>query len=87
MFYVTLNFFGFGPATMSPLFAGTTVGLGVALILILSLLSPISLWFAKIFAKWNLESKMPKRKPRRRKGVSEPRSAEPQEAIFIGIND
>ncbi len=87
VFYAALNFFGFGPTAMSPLFAGTTVGIGVALILILALLSPISLWFARIFSKWNLQSKLPKRKPRRVKPTVEPKSAEPQEAIFIGIND
>ncbi|MFA5236102.1 MAG: hypothetical protein WC399_04610 [Bacilli bacterium] len=86
-FYAALNFFGFGPAAMGPLFAGTTVGLGVALILLLALLSPISLWFARVFAKWNLQSKLPKRKARRAKPSNEPKSAEPQEAVFIGIND
>ena len=87
MFYAGLNFFGFGPSPMSPLFAGVTVGVGIVLILTLSLLSPISIFFAKIFAKWNLNAKLPRRKPRRHQAKVEPKSAEPSEAIFIGIND
>jgi preprotein translocase subunit SecF len=87
--YVALNFFGFGPAPMSPLFAGLTIGVGIALLLVFGLLGPWSLCLAKTFAKWNLASKLPKptKKTRKRKPVTEVKSAEPQEATFIGIND
>jgi len=85
--YLALNFFGFGPLAMSPLFAGVAVGLGLALLFTLVLLGPWSVAFAKLFHKWNLESKLPKRKPRRHKAKEEVKTAEPQEAIFIGIND
>ncbi|MCK7489329.1 MAG: hypothetical protein MZU79_03065 [Anaerotruncus sp.] len=80
--YVALNFFGFGPLAMSPLFAGAAVGLGLTLLLTLTLLSPWSLALAKMFHKWNLESKLPKRKPRRRKTTPEVKTAEPAKKPF-----
>ena len=82
--YLMINFFGFGTANMSNAYAACFVGAIIALGLISALLVPLCNWLFKLFSKVKIE-----RKPRKSKKGNKPvrKSAEPEEAIFIGIND
>ena len=82
--YVLINFFGFGPSNMSSAYVGGFVGAIIALGLISALLVPVCNLLYRLFFKIRIE-----RKPRPSKKGSKPvhKSAEPEEAIFIGIND
>lgn len=82
--YLLINFFGFGPANMSVAYIASFVGAIIALGLISALLVPLCNWLFKLFSKVRFE-----RKPRKGKNNNKPirKSAEPEEAIFIGIND
>lgn len=84
--YIALNYFGFGPGVMAPLFAVSALGILLSTLLTFTLNPTISLYIAKVFAKWNINIQLPKRRSRRNKPEA-PRSAEPQESIIIGIND
>lgn len=84
--YVALNYFGFGPSVMAPLYGVISLGVLVVTLLVFTLNAPISLFFAKVFSKWNLNLQLPKRKGRRWKTEAS-KSAEPIESIIIGIND
>ena len=82
--YVLINFFGFGPSNMSSGYVGGFVGAIIALGLISALLVPLCNLLFRLFSKIKVE-----RKPRQNKKKNKPvhKSAEPEEAIFIGIND
>ena len=82
--YVLINFFGFGPSNMSSAYVGGFVGAIIALGLISALLVPLCNLLFRLFSKIRFE-----RKPRQNKKKNKPvhKSAEPEEAIFIGIND
>ena len=85
--YLALAGFGFGPvAYCYPyLLAILLAVVGTALVLIT--LSPISARFGKWFS--HIRFKAPKRKKKDTGGhlMKRKRGAEPEEAIFIGIND
>lgn len=83
--YLLIDFFGFGPALSSYAYLFAIVGSLVALALISVLYVPVSNWLYRLFH--NIGSN---RKPREKKKTNKPvvkKSAEPEEAIFIGIND
>lgn len=82
--YVLINFFGFGPNNMSSAYVGGFVGAIIALGLISALIVPLCNLLFRLFSKIKIE-----RKPRPTKKGTKPvhKSAEPEEAIFIGIND
>ena len=82
--YVLINFFGFGTANMSSGYVAAFVGAIIALGLISVLIVPFCNALFKLFSKVKIE-----RKPRQNKKKNKPvhKSAEPEEAIFIGIND
>ena len=82
--YVLINFFGFGTSNMSSGYVGGFVGAIIALGLISALLVPLCNVLFNLFSKIKIE-----RKPRENKKKNKPvhKSAEPEEAIFIGIND
>ena len=82
--YVLINFFGFGPQEMSIAYVASFVGSIIALALICTLIVPVCNILFKWFSKIKIE-----RKPRPNKKNQKPvrKSAEPEEAIFIGIND
>ena len=85
--YLSINYFGFGLSQTAFLFASALVGQIVAIIAILTVLGPLACWIAKLFSKIN----MPKIKMFQHKekaNVPHKRnSSEPEETIFIGIND
>jgi preprotein translocase subunit SecF len=76
-------YMGLGPSKWMMLFVGCLVGLVVAVIFALNLLAPLSIVLAKLLSRINISFK-PKKKETPTSGH---RSAEPEEAIFIGIND
>ena len=82
--YLMINFFGFGTADMSNAYVACFVGGVIALGLISALLVPLCNLLFKWFSKIRIE-----RKPRPNKKTNKVvhKSAEPEEAIFIGIND
>ena len=82
--YLSVNYFGFGPNTFVFLFAGSLIGVVLTVVACLTILGPL----ACVFGKWFSRIKMPKiRRKNPTKVSSKPKTSEPQETIFIGIND
>jgi hypothetical protein len=87
MAYIGLNFFGFAPIEMAPMFAGVTLGIAMATLLVTSINGPLSIALAKLLKKININIKWPTLPRRKKAKKPEIKTAEPQEATFIGIND
>lgn len=84
--YLCLNNFGFGPLATSNYYLFAFVGLIVGLALILTCFGPVYMFIYKIMRKLNI--KLPNLKIKRKhKKAPKVKSSEPEEAIFIGIND
>lgn len=79
--YVAIVYFGFGPAAFAYGNLFWLVGLLLGLTMILTLITPFTLFLAKQFSKIHFEIKWGGKKKDSKK------SAEPEEAVFIGIND
>jgi len=75
-------FMGFLPGTWKSIFLGCVVGLVILTIVVLTLLSPLSLSLAHGLSKVNINFR-----PKKKELGATKRSSEPEEAIFIGIND
>ncbi len=82
--YGGIAFFGFGPRSFMMIYLGLIMGILFLGAYNLGLLSPISIFFAKIFSK--IKIKPAKRKTKKGNALKK-KSNEPEEAIFIGIND
>ncbi|MCQ2802095.1 MAG: hypothetical protein MJ225_00185 [Bacilli bacterium] len=82
--YLLINFFGFGPSANALPFLGSILAALIASGLIVVTYMPLANLLFKWFSKVHIE-----RKPRKNKKakVVKQKSAEPEEAIFIGIND
>jgi len=87
MSYFAINYFGFGPASFAPLFGGLLLGVVLATLLITALLGPISAFIEGIIAKIRARIRLPKIRRSKTKVVAKSTSGEPEETIFIGIND
>ena len=85
--YAAINYFGFGLATYAYLFASALVGIVLGVIYVLALCSPIAAFFEKLFSKIKLPKFKRNEKKARIKLQNKPKTSEPQETIFIGIND
>lgn len=86
--YIGINFFGFGPARSAWLYLIFVVGVLVTIFVSTTLFGPLSHLFFRLFSKVNLDKLTSKfKRKKRKKVVSTPRSAEPEERTFIGIND
>ena len=91
--YVTIVFFAFGPRIYTSPYLAAILGLALSLAMILCLLAPSSQLFAKAFSVFNFSSplkKARKKKKAKKQGgqlLKRKKGAEPEEAIFIGIND
>ena len=84
--YLGVNFFGFMFTSVSWVFLLMILGVCIATALVLVILGPISQMFYKMFSKVRIaKPKVSKKKKARPVRVK--KSAEPEEAIFIGIND
>ena len=86
--YIGINFFGFGAAGNAWLFLVLVLGVFTSIFFITTLLGPIAQFFYKLFSRVNVEKFTSKFKNKKKKKVvNAPRSAEPEERTFIGIND
>ena len=85
--YIVVNFFGFGVENTALLFASALIGEVVAVIALLCIAGPFAMAVEKLLRKirlpkikWFSKENKPKQSARRN-------SSEPEETIFIGIND
>ena len=85
--YILINYFGFGLASTAYMFAGMLVGVVVGLISVLTLMGPLAQGLDKLFSKIRLPKFTKKEKKPRIKLHEQPKTSEPEERIFIGIND
>ena len=84
--YVIINFFGFGVENTALLFASAIIGEIVGVVALLAIMGPLSSLLEKAFSKIHLPkikwfNKEKSKQPTKRN------SSEPEETIFIGIND
>ena len=84
---IGINFFGFGVATQTWMYVVLVAGVLFTLLMSTTLYGPIAQLFYRLFSKVNLDKLTSKFKRKKKKVVSAPRSAEPEERTFIGIND
>ena len=84
--YLGVNFFGFMFTSVSWVFLLMILGVCIATALVLVLLGPCSHMFYKMFSKVHI-AKPKKAAKKKARPVRVKKSAEPEEAIFIGIND
>ena len=84
--YVLINFFGFSVENTAILFASAIIGEIVAVVALLSVTGPLAFGLEKLFSKIHLPKikLFNKEKPRQQ---AKRNSSEPEETIFIGIND
>ena len=83
--YGAIAFFGFGPREYMMIYLALIMGLAFLSAYDLSLLDPVSILFAKLFSKIAVK---PIRKKKAKKGnLPHKKNGEPEEAVFIGIND
>ena len=84
--YLGVNFFGFMSTSASWVFLLIILGVCIATALVLTLYGPWSQFFYNLFK--NVQIRKPKaEKKKKTRPVRVKKSAEPEEAIFIGIND
>lgn len=81
--YLLINYFGFGPSINSYLYIASIIGVLISCSLVVVSYIPLS----NLFIKWFANIKMPKLPKKNKKQAVVKKSAEPEEAIFIGIND
>ena len=84
--YLGVNFFGFMLNSVSWVFLLIVLGVTIALVLVLMLFGPIAHQLYKWFSNVRLPKPKANKKNKNRQ-VRAKKSAEPEEAIFIGIND
>ncbi|MBQ9458203.1 MAG: hypothetical protein IJU64_06880 [Bacilli bacterium] len=91
--YIAIASFAFGPTAYTSPYIIAILGLALSLLAILTLLQPVSVTFAKGFSLITYRPSLPKKKKKASKGpqggnlMKKKKGAEPEEAIFIGIND
>ncbi len=86
--YISINYFGFGYKSMAPIFAGMLISIVLSALFTTTLLMPLSEVLRKCFKKVKLPTiKIDRAKRQRIKMQSKPKTSEPEETIFIGIND
>ena len=84
--YLFINFFGFGPAVNSYAYLAGIFGILIALGLIVITYIPCSNLLFKWFSNVNINTR-PRKVKKGKVNKIKKDSAEPEEAIFIGIND
>ena len=83
--YLVINFYGFGPISTAVIYTAAAIGILISSVIVTTLFGPIAQTFYKWFRKSNINIKP--RKTKKTNKVVRKKSAEPEEAIFIGIND
>lgn len=84
--YLAIDMFAFGATGTAWLFLNVLAGMLVGAIVTVCLLGPVSQFFFAQLKKINID-RPAKAKKKSKKNVQVHKSAEPEEAIFIGIND
>lgn len=84
--YIAINYFGFGLESLAYLFADILLGNVIALVAALTILGPLAMIIEKGLRKIRLPKFARKEKKQKIK-VHEPKTSEPEERIYIGIND
>ena len=84
--YVVINFFGFGVDNTAILFASVLIGDVVGVIALVTLMGPLASVIEKGFSKIHLP-KIKWFKKEKAKQPTKRNSSEPEEIVFIGIND
>lgn len=87
--FIGIAAFGFGPTTYSHIFAALVFGVAISAFFTVSLIAPLTNFFEKLFSKIKLPERKKSKKSHKREKIKLQRknSSEPQETIFIGIND
>ena len=85
--YIVINFFGFGVENTVILFASALIGEVVAIAVLLVILGPLATFIDKGFSKIHLPKFKFLQKEKPAKQTTKRNSSEPEETIFIGIND
>lgn len=85
--YLAIDYFGFGPAAFASPYLNFIIGIAFGTVMSLALLTPLSLLIAKLLSK--IHFKLPTHHKKNPTGLAmkKSNSAEPEEAVFIGIND
>ena len=86
--YIGINFFGFGPNATSLIFITLTIAIILAAVVIVNQFGPSAHFIYSKFHRIE-EGTLPRKNKRKNKNIQSAshRSSEPEEAIFIGIND
>ncbi len=87
MSYFAINYFGFGPVSFAALFGGMLLGVALSVLLVVTLLGPLALFLEGVIAKIVARVRVPRIRRSKKKGPVKSTSSEPEETIFIGIND
>lgn len=83
--YGAIAFFGFGPREFMMIYLALVMGLAFLAAYDFSLLDPVSVLLAKLFGK--ISFKPIRRKKAKKGNLPHKKNGEPEEAVFIGIND
>lgn len=83
---IVVSFFGFSVSAASHFYTFLFIGIAIGLCLITVLFAPTALFFQKLFSNIHIERK-PRKNNKKKAKPKASKSAEPEEAIFIGIND
>ena len=86
--YIGINFFGFGPNATSLIFIAVTIAIILSAIIVVNQFGPCAHFLYTKFHRLE-EGNISLKKPKKNKKIQSAthRSSEPEEAIFIGIND
>ena len=85
--YIVINFFGFGVENTALLFASAMIGEIVAVVALLCVAGPLAMGIETLLRKIRLPKIKWFSKEFKPKQVTKRNSSEPEETIFIGIND
>lgn len=85
--YLGIAFFGIGPSIYGSAYLNLILGIAFSTVMVLGIMSPLALRFAKWFSLIKLPHLKRKKKTVGELTLNKKKSAEPEEAIFIGIND
>ena len=87
MSYFAINYFGFGPASFAALFGGMLLGIALSVLLVTVVFGPVALFFENVISKIIARISIPRVRTSKKKKPTKSTSGEPEETIFIGIND
>ena len=87
--YIGINFFGFGPNATSLIFITLTIAIILAAIVIVNQFGPSAHFIYSKFHRIEEGTLTPRKSKKKNKKIQSAthRSSEPEEAVFIGIND